>query len=317
MRKIGNTRFLAAMVGIAALTTGCGSGSSTPSASLGSELSGATFTVGSKDFTESIVLGQITMQVLKAHGATVVDKTNIKGSVTTRQAMSSGDISMYWEYTGTAWINYLKHTAPIPDSAQQFQAVKDEDLAKNKIVWLDPAPLNNTYAFAVRKDTADQLHVRTMSDIARLAQTDSSKATFCLESEFSTRDDGWPGVKKTYNINIPDSNVKMLDTGVIYSETGKGQTCTFGEVFTTDGRISSLKLTVMDDDKHFFPAYNAALTMPVDISSKYPKVAEIIAPITKKLTTEALQKINARVDVEGLTAAEAATEWLKAESVFK
>jgi osmoprotectant transport system substrate-binding protein len=73
----------------------------------------------------------------------------------------------------------------------------------------------------------------------------------------------------------------------------------------------------MDDDKHFFPIYNAALTIPQDISSKYPKIAEIIAPITKKLTTEALQKINARVDVDGLTPAEAATEWLKSESVFK
>lgn len=308
---------LASATATVLLTAGCGGGTEAATSSAGDELKGATFTVGSKDFTESIVLSQITMKMLKAHGADVEDKTNIKGSVTTRQALTSGDIDMYWEYTGTGWISYLKHTTPISDAAKQYTAVRDEDLKKNKIVWLEPAPLNNTYALALREDTAKELGLTKLSDIAALAKSDPSKATFCLESEFSTRDDGWPGVKKTYGIDVPDDNIKMLDTGVIYNETGKGKTCTFGEVFTTDGRISSLKLKVLQDDKHFFPVYNAALTLPKSVADKYPEIAKIMAPVTAKLTDATLQKLNAEVDVDGLTPEEAAQDWLDSEGLLK
>jgi osmoprotectant transport system substrate-binding protein len=309
---------LAAATAIALLASGCGGASASgTSGSAGDELKGATFTVGSKDFTESVVLGQITMDLLAAHGASVVDKTNIKGSVTTRKALTSGDVSMYWDYTGTGWVSYLGQTKPIADPEQQYTAVRDEDLKKNQIVWLPPAPLNNTYALAVSQSTATSLGLNKLSDIAALAKSDPSKATFCLESEFSTRDDGWPGVKKTYGVNVPDANVKMLDTGLIYNETAKGKTCTFGEVFATDGRIKSLKLKVLQDDKSFFPVYNASLTLPKATADKYPAIAKIMAPVAAKLTNDAMVKLNASVDVDGLTPKEAAKQWLQTEGFLK
>ncbi|WSF38431.1 glycine betaine ABC transporter substrate-binding protein [Streptomyces sp. NBC_01356] len=315
-RPARTSALLASAAATVLLASGCGGDTQAATGSAGDELDGATLTVGSKDFTENIVLGQITMKVLQAHGAEVEDKTNIKGSVTTRQALTSGDIDLYWEYTGTGWISYLEHTTPIADATKQYEDVRDEDLEKNKIVWLKPAPLNNTYALALREDTAQELGLTKLSDIAALAESDPSKATFCLESEFSTRDDGWPGVKKTYGIDVPDDNIKMLDTGVIYNETGEGETCTFGEVFTTDGRIESLKLKVLEDDKHFFPVYNASLTLPESIADKYPEIAEIMAPVTAKLTDATLQKLNADVDVDGLTPEEAAQDWLDSEGLL-
>src|SRR5690606_29158719 len=126
----------------------------------------------------------------RAHGATVNDKTNIKGSTNTRNALLSGEIDMYWDYTGTGWITYLNKTEPLPDPQQQYEAVAKEDLEANNVVWGQPAPLNNTYAFAIRKEKGDELGVRTLSDLAELAKNKPEEATFCIESEFSTRDDG-------------------------------------------------------------------------------------------------------------------------------
>jgi osmoprotectant transport system substrate-binding protein len=308
----------AAAVLTATTLAGCGSSSGTvKQGSLGQELKGASFTVGSKDFTESILLGEITIDLLRAHGANVTDKTNIKGSTNTRAALLSKNIDVYWDYSGTGWITYLKHTKPIPDPKQQYDAVAKEDLAKNKVVWGDPAPLNNTYAFAVRPDKAAALGVTKLSDLANLARTKPNEATFCIESEFSTRDDGWPGVTKAYGINVPKSNVKMLDTGVVYSETKKGKTCNFGEVFATDGRIASMGLEVLQDDKRFFPVYNAAVTLRQDTDTKYPQIRKYLDAVAAKLTNSVMQKLNSKVDTDGYEPKTAAHDWLKNQGFLK
>ena len=296
-------------------------GSATSKASSGTDganltdeaLKGATFTVSSKDFTESILLGKITGAVLAAHGASIVDKTNIKGSVNTREALTSGQVDMYWDYTGTGWITYLKNTKPLPDPKAQFEAVKAAD-AKNGIAWLPMAPMNDTYAFATKPDVADRLNVHKLSD---LASVDKKDLTFCIESEFSTRDDGFPGVTKAYGLDVPSSNVKMLDTGVIYQTTAKGGTCNFGEVFATDGRIAALKLTVLEDDEHFFPNYNASLTLKQTLLDKYPKIAEYIAPVAAKLDNATMTDLNAKVDAQGMDPGDVVNDWLKSQGFIK
>jgi osmoprotectant transport system substrate-binding protein len=294
-----------------------GSDSNVKQGSTGQELKGVSLRVGSKEFTEQLVLGQLTLELLRAHGATVTDKTNIQGSTNTRNALTSGLIDLYWDYTGTGWITYLKNAKPIPDPAEQYQAVAKADLAKNKIVWEPPAPLNNTYAFAIRQAKGQELGVKTMSDVANLLKTKPSEATFCIESEFSTRDDGWPGLKKAYDMNVPSGNVKQLDTGVIYSETAKGSTCNFGEVFTTDGRIPAKHLQVLQDDKRFFPVYNASLTLRQQIADKYPQIAKVVAPVTAKLTDETMRGLNAKVDVDGYEPKQVARDWLKQQGFIK
>jgi osmoprotectant transport system substrate-binding protein len=276
-------------------------------------LAGQTIVVGSKDFTENIIFGHITMAALKAAGANVTDRTNIKGSVNVRTALLAGDVNVYWEYTGTAWITYLNHTDPIPDSQQQYNAVAKEDKEKNKVAWGTIAPANNTYAIAVREEKAKEWNLNTLSDLAAFAKSKPADASFCLESEFVGRNDGWPGMTKMYGMDVPASSVKSVDTGVVYTETKKGESCNFGEVFTTDGRISNLNLRVLKDDKNFFPIYNPALTVNGATAAKYPSLTKILEPITAKLDDKTIRKLNERVDVKGEPVAQVAADWLKEE----
>ena len=215
-------------------------------------LTGAKITVAAKDFTEQLILGNMLSIILAAAGADVTNLTNTPGSFGVRQAMLNGDANISPEYTGTGWINYLGNEQPIKDSKQQWLAVDDAD-KKNNLTWLPPAPMNNTYAFAIRESEAERLNVTKLSDLARLSKND---LTFCVESEFASRNDGFVPMLKAYGLSRDGiGTVTNLDTGVIYTATAHGD-CNFGEVFTTDGRIPSLKLRVLDDDRHFFPLYN-------------------------------------------------------------
>jgi len=285
----------------------------TAAADGGQELAGLTGTIGSKDFSEQYILAHLTTELLNAHGADVEANTKLVGSANVRQALENKQFLGYWEYTGTSWITYNKNTKPVQGAEAQFAAVKKADAQKN-IAWLDPAPLNNTYAFAIRSAKATELGVTKLSDLAALPD---SEKTFCIESEFSTRDDGWPGLKEAYGINTPDSNVKMLDTGVIYTATQKGEDCNFGEVFQTDGRIAAMDLIVLEDDKQFFPVYQGGFTLQADILTKYPKIADVMALMTPKLTTEQMQQLNAKVDVDGEDPQDVAVDWLEETGLVK
>ncbi|MCU1543175.1 MAG: hypothetical protein JWM50_1040 [Microbacteriaceae bacterium] len=291
---------------------GCASGPSAGSGGKGDELSGLSGQIGSKDFSEQYILAHITTQLLNAHGADLAANTKLVGSANVRQALEDKDFVGYWEYTGTSWITYNGNTAPIPGAEAQFDAVKEADAAKD-IAWLAPAPLNNTYAFAVRSSEAEKLGVKTMSDVAKLP---AAKQTFCIESEFSTRDDGWPGLQAAYGIEVPDANVTLLDTGVIYTATQKGDDCNFGEVFQTDGRIPALDLTVMEDDEEFFPVYQGGFTMQASILKEYPAIADVMSEISSLLTTEEMQKLNALVDVDGEDPEDVAIAWLEDQGLI-
>ncbi|MBI5160941.1 MAG: glycine betaine ABC transporter substrate-binding protein [Micrococcales bacterium] len=297
----------------ALLIAGCSaSGGGSPASSGGKELKGLTGQIGSKDFSEQYILAYLTTDLLNAAGANLTANTKLVGSANVRKALENKQFLGYWEYTGTAWITYQGNTAPITDPQKQFDAVEKADAASG-ISWLAPAPLNNTYAFAVRSSAAKKLGVKSLSDVAKLPAKDQ---TFCIESEFSTRDDGWPGLKKAYGIDIPDSNVKLLDTGLIYTATQKGTDCNFGEVFATDGRIKALDLTVMQDDKKFFPVYQGAFTVQSSVLKKYPAISKVLAKLSPLLTTEQMQKLNAEVDVNGREPAKVAEEFLKSKGLI-
>jgi len=297
-------------LGAVALASACGGGSD--SSSSGGGLEGLTGTIGSKDFSEQYILAHITGELLNANGADVEVNTQLVGSANVRQALENGDFIGYWEYTGTSWITYNKETTPITDPQEQFDAVKEADAA-NGIAWLDPAPLNNTYAFAIRQDKAEELGVTTLSDVAAL---DPSEQTFCIESEFSTRDDGWPGLKGAYGFGVSDDDLVMLDTGVIYTATQDGKDCNFGEVFATDGRIKAMDLLVLEDDKKFFPVYQGALTMDADVLKEYPEIADVMAEVSSLLTTEQMQELNAKADVDGEDPEDIALDWLTEQGLI-
>ena len=131
------------------------------------DLSGLSVTVGSKEFTEQLILGELTMLVLEGAGADVDDQIGLVGSTTVREALTSGEIDMYWEYLGTGWVTYLGNTEGIPDVDEQYEAVRDAD-ADNGVVWLEPTPFNNTYAIAMTDESADELGITSISEIGEL-----------------------------------------------------------------------------------------------------------------------------------------------------
>jgi osmoprotectant transport system substrate-binding protein len=307
------TRFASASIATLALgaivLTGCSAGAGGGSSAQGDELEGLTGEIGSKDFSEQYILAHLTAALLNAHGADVEANTKLVGSANVRQALENDQFLGYWEYTGTSWITYNGNTAPVQGAEAQFDAVKEADAA-NDIAWLDPAPFNNTYAFAIREDEAKKLDVKTLSDVAELPAGDQ---TFCIESEFSTRDDGMPGLSEAYGF---DAAITMLDTGVIYTATEKGDDCNFGEVFQTDGRIPALGLVVMEDDKEFFPSYQGGFTLKQSTLDEYPAIADVIAKVSPLLTTEVMQELNALVDVEGEDPEDVAIEWLEEQGLI-
>ncbi|EME21648.1 glycine betaine ABC transporter substrate-binding protein [Rhodococcus triatomae] len=283
-----------------------GPGSITPVDSL----EGVPITVGSKDFTEQIILGYIIEFALTAAGADVRDLTNIQGSNSTRDAQIAGQIDVTYEYTGTGWINYLGNEQPIPDPTAQFEAVRDQDLARNGMVWTDPAPMNNTYALAASQATVAETGVRTLSDYAALVQLNPAAATTCVETEFNVRQDGFPGMAAAYGFDPAQAQRQILQTGIIYQATADATQCKFGEVFTTDGRIAALDLVLLEDDRSFFPKYNPALVMRKEFAEQYSAVAEVMAPISALLTDEAITEMNRQVDVDGREPADVARDWL-------
>jgi osmoprotectant transport system substrate-binding protein len=305
--------------------SGCGlsSGSSVPlRVSPGSiqpvpELEGVTITVGSKDFTEQILLGYLAQFALAAAGAEVRDLSNIIGSSSARNALANGQIDVLWEYTGSSWISYNGNTDPIPDPKAQYEAVREQDLQRHGIAWTAiNFNVDNTYAFAVNQQNEEQLGVSKLSDIRRVIAERPELATFCVDSEFASRNDGMPGVEQTYGFKADPAKVKTLSSGSIYQATANG-TCTFGEVFTTDGRIEALNLTVLEDDKLFVPRYNLGVTVRAETLERYPQIGDVLQQVSSRLDNAELMKLNARVDVYGEDPADAARAWMVEQGLVR
>jgi osmoprotectant transport system substrate-binding protein len=293
-------------------TTDVEAGSVDPNA-----LKGVTVSVGSKDFDEQLIIGQLTLQMLSAAGAEVEDETNIQGTNAARQALISGATDVYWDYTGTGWINFLGHDTTIPDTQKLYEAVKKEDLAENGLVWGQYAPMNNTYALAVTKEFAEENDLKTASDMAEFVEQNPDEATVCLESEFAGRPDGWDGFQKAYGMDIPDSNVTEVGTGVVYTELDKGERCNFGEVFTTDGRIAALDLLPLEDDKAFFPIYAVCPIVTEETNNENPEILEVLAPLAETLTTETMTQLNSQVSAEGLKPEDVAHDYLQEQGFIE
>jgi osmoprotectant transport system substrate-binding protein len=292
MRSRHASRLLAVVAVLALFAAACGSDSKDTTSSGGTGtttagvLSGSSFKVGSKEFTEQLILGQITILVLKDAGANVSDETGLVGSNTVRQALISGDIDMYWEYTGTGWINHLGNTQPVTGEREQYDAVAKADLEKNGVTWLEPAPFNNTYSLATSNENATALAVSKLSDLAPLQQKSPNDFTLCAAAEFLARDDGLPGLEKAYGFSF-GNKVSELELGLVYASVDKGDPCKFGEVFATDGRTAALGLKVLDDDKQFFASYLPSLNVRKGVD-KIPELKTLFAPVAAALTGKGL-----------------------------
>jgi osmoprotectant transport system substrate-binding protein len=273
----------------------------------------AQFTVGGEGFTEQKVLGNITIQALDAAGATVIDRTGLGGNEEVRQALISSEIDLYWEYTATGWLVFLNETNFISDPRELYEAVARQDLEENGIKWLEPAPGNDTYAIAASQETSRKLGVETISDLGRLLEERPEEATLCFgnEDDFSTRFDGLPGLERAYGFQFPEQNLIIVSLEAVYEAVQESEICNFGVVFTTSGFIRELDLRLLEDDKDFFAVYNPSLTMRQETFRNYPQLRELFAPISEKLDTETLRRLNYAVDVEREDPEAVAERWLR------
>lgn len=317
-------RRLALVALVATLATGCGlvSSSGTFQATTLPDgekpLDGTSLVVTSKSFTEGVLLGKITATYLAAAGAEVSDLTGAPGSASSRQAQLNGDADILWEYTGTGWVNYHGETETIADPDELWQKVHDIELSSNNLEWLPPANFNDTYAFAAASGTAEKLGVKTLSDVAALPVADR---TFCVDDEFFSRADGFVPMLETYGIplnapdGVPSSQVTRMDAGVVYTSTADSAPCNFGMVYTTDGRIKNLNLTVLDDDRSYFLPYSGTAVIRASVLEAHPEIAPLIADISERLTDDLMQELNGKVDIEGEDPSDVAYEWLQSEGL--
>ncbi|WP_280446447.1 glycine betaine ABC transporter substrate-binding protein [Nocardia brasiliensis] len=277
------------------------------------ELDGVRIIVGSKDFTEQNILGYLIEFAMSAAGAEVRDLTNIQGSNSLRDAQLHGQIDVAYDYTGTGWVNYLGKEQPIPDELGQFEAVRAADLDAHGMVWTAMAPMNNTYALVTSSATAQRTGVRTLSDYAKLVGSDPEAAATCVGTEFNVRQDGYPGMARKYDIDTGKVRKKIVQDPIVYQAVADAKQCRFGSVAATDGRIPALDLVLLQDDRAFFPKYNAAVVTRASFADAHPQVATILEPISKRLTNEAITELNRQVDVEGREPAEVARDWMVAQ----
>ncbi len=315
IRKSRSVRLCLVAIAGLLVTTGCGLSQSTALSTVKGAgikpidgLKGVTLTVGSKEYAEQIILSQIAIGALQAAGAKPVDKTGLQGTGTVRTALESGQIDLYWEYTASAWFDSLKQTkAP---AGSLFAAVAKKDLASNRIVWLPAAPLNDTYAIAIGQAFAKQSGITTMSQMAQYLASHPDSGTLCDETEFNQRADGLSGMEAAYGMK--DLKPEVMGVAVVYDQVAAGKVCNFGEIYSTDGRIVSLKLTVLKDDKSYFSAYNAAPIVRLDTAQKYPELKGLLAPIAAKLDTATMTKLNAEA-AAGESPRNVALGWLRSE----
>lgn len=275
------------------------------------DLSGTTVRFGTKDFTEQLILGQIARQALEAAGASVDYTENLPSPAGAREALTAGELDAAWEYTGTAWINYLGNEDPIEDPMEQFEAVKEADLEQNNVFWTEPAPFDDTYGIATRRAFAEENGLSTLQDVADFVDTNPDQATLCLDNTFASRDDGLVRFEDTHGVDWPDDQLTVQDFGVIYQSTADGNPCNFGEVFTTDGRIQSLDLALMEDTENAFISYLSSVQIDNDFYEQNPQLAELFAAIAQPIDEELMTSLNAQVDVDGEFPEDVAAQYLQ------
>jgi osmoprotectant transport system substrate-binding protein len=274
--------------------------------------SAASLVVGGKGFTEQLLLAEITGQYLTAQGYTVELKTGM-GTSLVRNALENKQVDLYWEYTGTAFLTFHKNKFAHQSAAEIYKAVKAKD-AKIGIVWLNASAANNTYALAVRKADAESKGLHTLEDLAAKLNA-GEKLTLGCNIEFYKRDDGLKPLQKAYGFEFPRSEIKRMETGLIYKALKDGDV-DVGLVFATDGRIPAFNFSVLKDTKNFFPAYAITPTVRKETLDANPDLAKQLNTLSALFDDATMSALNAQVDVDKRSVAEVAKDFLKAKGLI-
>jgi osmoprotectant transport system substrate-binding protein len=277
--------------------------------------------VSSKLDTEATLLGNVIRIVLEANGVKTQDRLTLGGTPVVRKAITSGEIDIYPEYTGNAAFFFNKAEDPAwKDLAKGYELAKKLDYDANKIVWLTPAPANNTWAIAVRKDVASGAKLATMSDFGKWA-SGGGKVKLAGSAEFVNSPAALPSFQKTYGFALKPDQLLVLSGGdtaaTIKAAADQSNGTNAAMVYGTDGGIAASGLTVMEDDKNDQPVYAPAPIIREAVLKEHPKIADMLKPVFESFTRETLQELNARIQVGGEPAMAVAEDYLKSMGLLK
>ncbi|MFN6155139.1 MAG: glycine betaine ABC transporter substrate-binding protein [Dolichospermum sp.] len=264
--------------------------------------------IGSKNFTEQVILGELLAQHIENHTKLKVDRRfNLGGTFIAHEAVKAGKIAGYVEYTGTSFTTILKEK-PISDPESVYKKVKEYYDQKLKLAVMKPLGFENTFAMIIRGEDAKKWQIKSLSEAGKYSP--QMKAGFGYE--FLERADGYPGLSKTYGLKF--ANIKQMELGLMYQALKEKQV-DFIAANSTDGLIPVLNLVILEDDKKYFPPYQAIPIFNQEILRKYPELTDTINQLGGKVSTTAIQKMNYQVDNQSQPVGKVVSEWLKSQKL--
>ncbi len=271
--------------------------------------------VSYKKDTEGSVQGNIILEVLNNNQIPVTDRIQLGATSVVREAITAGQIDIYPEYTGNGAFFFNEADKPIWNDAQQgYDEVKKLDFDVNKIVWLSPAPANNTWAIALRDDVAGPNNLKTLTDFGKWV-AGGGEVKLAASAEFVNSPAALPAFQTTYGFTLEPEQLITLSGGDTAATIAAAAQQTSGAnaamVYGTDGGIAPSKLTVLDDDKGVQPVYAPAPIIRETVLTQYPQIADLLQPVFAKLDLKTLQDLNGRVQVAGEPANAVALDFLK------
>lgn len=268
------------------------------------------FVVGSKNFTEQLILGNMFATLVEENTDLKVKRTglNLGGTSVAWEALKSGDIDMYVEYTGTGLVNMMKRDI-INDPDEVYNVVKDHFDKEYNVTWLDPLGFNNTYVLAIRQDTAEKYNLKKISQFKGL----EDKLVFGPTMEFTDREDGYLGIQKLYGVKF--DTVKAVDGGLRYTAIDNKES-DITDAFSTDGLLKAYNLVTLEDDKQLFPPYHAVPIVRNDTLNKYPELKELLNKLAGQMDDDVMRELNYKVDKLGEDPRAVADNFLKEKGLI-
>ncbi len=277
--------------------------------------------VGSKIDTEGALLGNLIVQVLEAGGVKTQNKLSLGNTKIVRSALVAGEIDLYPEYTGNGAFFHADEKNPAWKQLDAgYQRIKALDAEKNKLAWLAPAPANNTWAIAVRKDVAATNKLKSLADFGKWV-SGGGKVKLAASAEFAERPDALPAFQTAYGFKLGADQLLLLAGGdtaaTIKAAAEQTSGVSAAMAYGTDGPVAALGLVVLEDPKGVQPVYAPAPVVRADVLARQPKIATLLAPLFKTLDTATLQRLNAQIALEGQDAKKVAGDYLKAKGLLK
>ncbi|MEM6992418.1 MAG: glycine betaine ABC transporter substrate-binding protein [Myxococcota bacterium] len=265
----------------------------------------ASIVVGSKNFSESWILAEIYAQRIERQtGLTVRRRHALGGTLLAFEGLKSGALDLYPEYTGTGLVSILGEPVS-SDASTVLPTVREAFARRWSMTWLSPQAFNNSYALAMPRDRAEALRLTKVSQLVEHPDLVPGFAT-----EFVARDDGWPGLTAHYGLS-PNAEPKAMEAGLMYQAAAAGEVDLIS-AYATDARIDKFDLFVLQDDKGFFPPYQATPLLAPGLPERHPEIVEALAPLGGLLDDAEMRRLNARVDIDKRDPADVAREFLDA-----